>query len=215
MFLYSFFTGSGYRNQFVRFTCSCKLTCSLCSKGCNAEGFQASWPPATGSRFRRASCHRQASEQHCTVISVISMTLGTASGDPTEANWVGESFLKSDNKELLIGGLKGNLGYVVGTTLLNLLSYSLHVVIWRLQHFLRRCVKFVPFFNQESFPRTSISSTQILPSVGRTSIFVSPYHQHRYPVSPLPEGHSSLWRALELAELMVTALLRRLLPPMK
>jgi len=86
-------------------------------------------------------------------------TPGTASGDPTEANWVGESFLKSDNRELLIGSLKGNLGYVVGTTSVNLLSYPLHVVIWRLQHFLRRCVKFVPFFNQELFPRTSISST--------------------------------------------------------
>ena len=79
------------------------------------------------------------------------------------------------------------------------LSYPLHVVIWRLQHFLRRRVKFVPFFNQELFPRTSISSTPILPSVGRTSIFVSLHRQPCYPV------------ALELAELMVAALLRHLL----
>jgi acyl transferase domain-containing protein len=47
------------------------------------------------------------------------MTLGTAIGDPTEANWVGESFLKNDNKELYIGSVKGNIGYVVEITLIN------------------------------------------------------------------------------------------------
>ena len=35
---------------------------------------------------------------------------GTARGDPTEANWVGDMFKRDD--ELLIGSLKGNLGYV-------------------------------------------------------------------------------------------------------
>ena len=35
---------------------------------------------------------------------------GTASGDPTEANWVGEEFKRED--ELLIGSVKGNVGYV-------------------------------------------------------------------------------------------------------
>ena len=35
---------------------------------------------------------------------------GTASGDPTEANWVGEKFKRDD--ELLIGSVKGNVGYV-------------------------------------------------------------------------------------------------------
>ncbi len=33
---------------------------------------------------------------------------GTAQGDPTEANWVGEEF-KRDN-EILIGSVKGNIG---------------------------------------------------------------------------------------------------------
>ncbi|KAG2139356.1 hypothetical protein DEU56DRAFT_980346 [Suillus clintonianus] len=42
----------------------------------------------------------------------------TASGDPTEANWVGESFLKNDNKELLIGSVKGNLGHLEITAFL-------------------------------------------------------------------------------------------------
>ncbi|KIJ34489.1 hypothetical protein M422DRAFT_182118, partial [Sphaerobolus stellatus SS14] len=35
---------------------------------------------------------------------------GTAAGDPTEANWVGEQF-KRDG-EILVGSVKGNIGYV-------------------------------------------------------------------------------------------------------
>jgi acyl transferase domain-containing protein/aryl carrier-like protein len=35
---------------------------------------------------------------------------GTATGDPTEANWVGESFKRDD--ELLIGSVKGNVGHL-------------------------------------------------------------------------------------------------------
>ncbi|KAG1903016.1 thiolase-like protein [Suillus fuscotomentosus] len=46
------------------------------------------------------------------------MTLGTAIGDPTEANWVGESFLKNDNKELYIGSVKGNIGHLEITAFL-------------------------------------------------------------------------------------------------
>lgn len=36
---------------------------------------------------------------------------GTAQGDPTEANWVGERFRRDD--ELLVGSVKGNLGYAM------------------------------------------------------------------------------------------------------
>ncbi|KAG2115628.1 hypothetical protein DEU56DRAFT_932582 [Suillus clintonianus] len=42
----------------------------------------------------------------------------TASGDPTEANWVGESFLKVNNEELLIGSVKGNIGHLEITAFL-------------------------------------------------------------------------------------------------
>ena len=45
---------------------------------------------------------------------------GTASGDPTEANWVGREFQRED--ELLIGSVKGNLGYV--TTSLGLIAIT-------------------------------------------------------------------------------------------
>ena len=37
---------------------------------------------------------------------------GTASGDPTEANWVGAEFKRDD--ELALGSVKGNVGYVHG-----------------------------------------------------------------------------------------------------
>lgn len=36
--------------------------------------------------------------------------LGTATGDPTEANWVGECFKR--DKEILVGSVKGNIGFV-------------------------------------------------------------------------------------------------------
>ncbi|KAJ7661572.1 thiolase-like protein [Mycena polygramma] len=36
---------------------------------------------------------------------------GTAKGDPTEANWVGEHFRRPNDSELLIGSVKGNIGY--------------------------------------------------------------------------------------------------------
>jgi acyl transferase domain-containing protein len=39
-------------------------------------------------------------------------TSGTAAGDPTEANWVGEAFGQR-HSELLVGSVKGNIGCVV------------------------------------------------------------------------------------------------------
>ncbi|EJD00213.1 polyketide synthase [Fomitiporia mediterranea MF3/22] len=41
---------------------------------------------------------------------------GTAAGDPTEANWVGEAFKR--NGELLLGSVKGNLGHLEITAFL-------------------------------------------------------------------------------------------------
>ncbi|KAI0068636.1 hypothetical protein BV25DRAFT_1910396 [Artomyces pyxidatus] len=41
---------------------------------------------------------------------------GTAQGDPTEANWVGEQFKRDD--ELIIGSVKGNLGHLEITAFL-------------------------------------------------------------------------------------------------
>ncbi len=44
-------------------------------------------------------------------------TSGTGKGDPTEANWVGEQFVRDD--ELLIGSVKGNIGCVLFFILIN------------------------------------------------------------------------------------------------
>ena len=41
---------------------------------------------------------------------LICLFSGTASGDPTEANWVGTEFKRDD--ELALGSVKGNVGYV-------------------------------------------------------------------------------------------------------
>ncbi|KAF9466964.1 polyketide synthase [Collybia nuda] len=45
---------------------------------------------------------------------------GTAAGDPIEANWVGERFLRED--DLLIGSVKGNIGHLEITAFLASLS---------------------------------------------------------------------------------------------
>ena len=47
--------------------------------------------------------------------------LGTAKGDPTEANWVGERFHRED--ELLIGSVKANIGYVYFITQISFPSF--------------------------------------------------------------------------------------------
>lgn len=39
--------------------------------------------------------------------------IGTAKGDPTEANWVGDRFSRGREGDLLIGSVKGNIGFVV------------------------------------------------------------------------------------------------------
>ena len=41
----------------------------------------------------------------------IAFYVGTAQGDPTEANWIGAEFKRDD--ELVIGSVKGNIGYVL------------------------------------------------------------------------------------------------------
>jgi acyl transferase domain-containing protein len=45
---------------------------------------------------------------------------GTARGDPTEANWAGKAFQRDG--DLLIGSVKGNIGYVMGRFTVKLCS---------------------------------------------------------------------------------------------
>lgn len=48
------------------------------------------------------------------------MVVGTAAGDPVEANWVGESFQRES--EILVGSVKGNIGHLEITAFLASLS---------------------------------------------------------------------------------------------
>lgn len=48
------------------------------------------------------------------------MDEGTAAGDPTEANWVGESFQR--DSDILVGSVKGNIGHLEITAFLASLS---------------------------------------------------------------------------------------------
>ncbi|GJJ10518.1 Type I Iterative PKS [Clathrus columnatus] len=53
---------------------------------------------------------------------------GTAAGDPTEANWVGEQFKHQDGSPLLAGSVKGNLGHLEITAFLASLLKATHII---------------------------------------------------------------------------------------
>lgn len=53
---------------------------------------------------------------------------GTAAGDPTEANWVGEKFRHQDGSPLLAGSVKGNLGHLEITAFLASLLKVTHII---------------------------------------------------------------------------------------
>ncbi|OJA18266.1 hypothetical protein AZE42_05820 [Rhizopogon vesiculosus] len=88
--------------------------------GINSSGSlaPANSPVASAQRDAMLRAFKQADRQPQEVDFVELHATGTAVGDPTEANWVGESFLKNGNKELLIGSLKGNLGHLEITAFL-------------------------------------------------------------------------------------------------
>jgi acyl transferase domain-containing protein len=60
---------------------------------------------------------------------------GTARGDPTEANWVGEAFQRDG--DILLGSVKGNIGYVT-TIRPHYTSCQYFTGTQKLQHSLRR-----------------------------------------------------------------------------
>jgi acyl transferase domain-containing protein len=59
--------------------------------------------------MRRAFQMAGRSPQHVSFLEL--HATGTARGDPTEANWAGKAFQRDG--DLLIGSVKGNIGYVV------------------------------------------------------------------------------------------------------
>ncbi|KAG1766333.1 hypothetical protein EV702DRAFT_1150480 [Suillus placidus] len=88
--------------------------------GINSSGSlaPANSPVAHAQRDAMLRAFKQAGRQPHEVDFVELHATGTAIGDPTEANWVGESFLKNDNTELLIGSVKGNIGHLEITAFL-------------------------------------------------------------------------------------------------
>ncbi|KAG1902324.1 uncharacterized protein F5891DRAFT_1127654 [Suillus fuscotomentosus] len=82
--------------------------------GINSSGSlaPANSPVAYAQRDAMLRAFKQAGRQPHEVDFVELHATGTAIGDPTEANWVGESFLKNDNLELLVGSVKGNIGHL-------------------------------------------------------------------------------------------------------
>jgi acyl transferase domain-containing protein len=60
------------------------------------------------------------------VVVAIPVCVGTAAGDPVEANWVGDAFHPGRLDELLIGSVKGNIGSVF---MFYLLSVKIPVLI--------------------------------------------------------------------------------------
>lgn len=88
--------------------------------GINSSGSlaPANSPVAYAQRDAMLRAFKQAGRLPQEVDFVELHATGTAIGDPTEANWVGESFLKKDNKELYIGSVKGNIGHLEITAFL-------------------------------------------------------------------------------------------------
>ncbi|KAJ6465896.1 putative polyketide synthase [Mycena vitilis] len=77
-------------------------------------------PVADSQRAAMTEAFKRASRLPTDVAYVELHATGTAKGDPTEANWVGEHFQRAD--ELLVGSVKGNIGHTEITAFLASLS---------------------------------------------------------------------------------------------
>ncbi|KAJ3513618.1 hypothetical protein NLJ89_g2846 [Agrocybe chaxingu] len=69
---------------------------------------------------------------------------GTAKGDPTEANWVGEHFHRED--ELIVGSVKGNIGYVPPTSIRRFVRHP------EITAFLASLSKVISIFETQTIP---------------------------------------------------------------
>ncbi|KAK1220914.1 Mycolipanoate synthase [Marasmius sp. AFHP31] len=88
------------------------------STGCAAPAYA---PVASAQRDAMIRAFKMAGRNPGDVDFVELHATGTASGDPTEANWVGEAFQRPEensDKDLLIGSVKGNLGHLEITSFL-------------------------------------------------------------------------------------------------
>ncbi|KAJ3555005.1 hypothetical protein NM688_g2810 [Phlebia brevispora] len=77
-------------------------------------------PVASAQRIAMEEAFKMAQRDPTEIDFIELHATGTARGDPTEANWVGDMFKRDD--ELLIGSLKGNLGHMEITAFLGSLA---------------------------------------------------------------------------------------------
>ncbi|GJJ14254.1 putative PKS-like protein biosynthetic cluster [Clathrus columnatus] len=95
---------------------------TILGTGINSTGAAApvNAPVATAQRDAMLRAWSQTGRNPQDVDFIEVHATGTAAGDPTEANWVGETFYRSD--ELLIGSVKGNIGTGIIPPNVNLLN---------------------------------------------------------------------------------------------
>ncbi|KAJ7572119.1 hypothetical protein C8J56DRAFT_993487 [Mycena floridula] len=86
----------------------------------SGSGAPAGAPVAERQRDAMLDAFKRASRIPQDVDYIELHATGTAKGDPTEANWVGQHF--SRDRELIIGSVKGNIGHTEITALLASLS---------------------------------------------------------------------------------------------
>ncbi|GJJ15309.1 Type I Iterative PKS [Clathrus columnatus] len=96
----------------------------------NATGHQGplNAPVATAQQDAMLRAYKRAGRVPDEVDFVEMHATGTAVGDPTETNWVGETFKHKDHSPLLVGGVKGNMGHLEITSFLASLLKVIHVV---------------------------------------------------------------------------------------
>ncbi|KAF8530083.1 putative polyketide synthase [Hysterangium stoloniferum] len=100
---------------------------TILGTGINSAGSAApvNAPVAASQRnaMRRAWAQTDRKPQDVDFVEV--HATGTAAGDPTEANWVGEAFQRDE--ELLIGSVKGNIGHTEIAAFLVSLTKCIHI----------------------------------------------------------------------------------------
>ncbi|KAH9840927.1 ketoacyl-synt-domain-containing protein [Rhodofomes roseus] len=99
-----------------------RIYANILGTGVNSSGSLApvNAPVASAQRDAMIRAFRMAGRSPKEVDFIELHATGTATGDPTEANWVGAEFQRDD--ELVIGSVKGNIGHLEITAFLASLS---------------------------------------------------------------------------------------------
>ncbi|KIJ47810.1 hypothetical protein M422DRAFT_248376 [Sphaerobolus stellatus SS14] len=100
---------------------------TILGTGINSSGSAApvNAPVATAQRDAMQRAWKQSGRDPKEVDFVEVHATGTAAGDPTEANWVGEVFHRDD--ELLLGSVKGNIGHTEIAAFLASLAKAINI----------------------------------------------------------------------------------------